>query len=296
MGSQGSPPLCCSRGGVQGFDRGLHAGRNGVGVGQLQSHGRDRFSHAHFQGLAANVVGVHGQQVEGIDERDGNDIGLSFDGEEKRARQERLDVAVRGATAFGKDDERHAGAQAAQSRLDRTNGSGGMLLVDANLSGAPKMPADEGVVEKLALEDDAELKGQVNIEDRNIKRRRMGDGEDTRLGVDGLGERGCVTGDGDRGKDRLHDQPRPQARELVLNAAVAVEERTDQRDCAEKERVSPDEGIEDEVRAQVAEVAVARVGAKRRTLIILTCRPCGSIARFIAGARLGSFAFGLRSC
>jgi hypothetical protein len=68
-----------------------------------------------------------------------------------------------------------------------------------------------------------------------------------------------------RRQDRLHDEPRPKARQIVLNAPVAVKERTDQRNGAQNQRVSPNQRIENEVRAQPAGPAVAAAG--------LSCAP-----------------------
>ena len=62
--------------GVQRFNRRLYLGGHFVCIAQSQPRRRNDFPHPHLQRLALDVVGVHGQQVEGIDQRDGHDIGL----------------------------------------------------------------------------------------------------------------------------------------------------------------------------------------------------------------------------
>ena len=97
------------------------------------------------------------------------------------------------------------------------------------------MPSYERIGEQFTLEDDAELEWQVHVEHWDIERRCVGDG------VDGVWERIEIIDATDdieacnfHGRqDRLHDEPRPEAGEIVLDSAVAVEERADQRDRAE---------------------------------------------------------------
>src|ERR1019366_3519799 len=217
--------------GMQSFDCGLYSCRNRLGIAHGKSGGRDGRTDPHLQRLAFDVVGVHGQQVEGADERDGHDLGLRFDGEKECARQKRLNLAIPRAAAFGKDDQRHAVAQAPQGGLDGADRRRRVLLVDADLSGALQMPADEWVRQQFTFEDDAELKRQVNVEDRNVEGRCMSDGIDSGLG------RGALVlvdvevhaRDFQRRQDRLHDEPRPEAGKIVLDAPVAVEERTGYR-------------------------------------------------------------------
>jgi hypothetical protein len=91
--------------------------------------------------------------------------------------------------------------------------------------GALQMPADERISQQFALEDDAELKRQIDVEDRNVERRGVRDGIDLGLGVV---ERAVVrSGDFYRGENRLHDQPRPEAGEVVLDASVTIDERAE---------------------------------------------------------------------
>ena len=116
------------------------------------------------------------------------------------------------------------------------------------------MPADKWIGQQFAFENDAELKGQVDVEDGDIERRGMSDGVDAGFGVVELV---CSSGNSYRRQDCLHDEPRPEAGEIVLEADVAVEERDEQRERAENYRVGPDERIKDEIRTQAAGPAVA---------------------------------------
>ena len=201
------------------------------------------------------MVSVHREQVEGVDERDLHDIGLRLDGEKECAWQKRLDVSVPRAAAFGKDDQRHAVAQAPQRRLDGADGSGRVLLVDADLSRAPQMPTNEWVGEQFTFENDAELEWQVDVENRNVERRGMRDRVNPGLGiVERVLLHACNF---HRRQDRLQDEPRPEAGEIVLDATAAIEERGEQRERAQNDRVEPDQRGKDEVGAQAAEPAMA---------------------------------------
>src|ERR1019366_2494521 len=101
------------------------------------------------------------------------------------------------------------------------------------------MPADEWIREQFALENDAELKWQIDVENRNVERRRMSDRIHSGLG--------CVdlilihARDFHRRQDRLHDEPRPEAGEIVLDAPLAVEERAGSGPPGPRERVNPDQ-------------------------------------------------------
>ena len=66
---------------------------------------------------------------------DGHDIDLCLDREKECAGKKRLNAAVGRAPAFGKDDQRHAAFQGAQSGLNLSDGAGGILLVNADLAG-----------------------------------------------------------------------------------------------------------------------------------------------------------------
>src|ERR1035441_1644159 len=277
--------------GMQSFDCGLYFCRNRIRIAQGQTGGGDGRTDPHLQRLAFDVVGVHGQQVEGADERDGHDLGLRFDGEKECARQKRLNPAIPGAAAFGKDDQRHAVAQAPQRGLDGADRSRRVLLVDADLSRTLQMPADEWVREQFTFENDAELRWQIDIEDRNVERRCMRDRIHAGFGlVDLFLIHACHC---HRRQDRLHDEPRPEAGAIVLDAPVALEERADQRKRAQNQGVSPDQRVKNEIGAQAAKPAMPA--------FVLNCRPRlsprrDSRSRLSSRAQLGSLFFRLRSC
>ena len=240
---------------MQLFDGRFHFGRDLFGMLHGQAGGGDYFAYPHLQRLALDVIGVHGQQVESADERDGHDVGLRLDRKKKCARKKRLHIAIARAAALGKDYQRHATAQAPQRRLDGADRSRRVLLVDADLSGAPEMPADERVGQQFTFENDPELKGQVDLEDWDVERRCMSDRIDTGFGVVDLVP--IHPGYFHWRQDRLHDEPRPEACAIVLDAAAAVEERAEQRNRAQNQGVGPDQRVENEIRAETAEPAVA---------------------------------------
>src|SRR3974377_1055303 len=108
------------------------------------------------------------------------------------------------------------------------------------------MPAYEWVREQLALEQNPELKRQVHVDDGDVECRRMIDGIDLRgRSIDLVEARNC-----DGGENRLHNEPGPESGKAVMNPAIAVEERTEQGERAEGQRVGPDERINYEIRAQ----------------------------------------------
>src|SRR5208337_91071 len=231
---------------------------------------------------------------EGADERDGYDIGLRFDGEKECARQKRLNLAISGTATLGKNHQRHAAAQAPQRGLDGADRSRRVLLVDADLSGALQMPAYKWVGEQFALENDTELKGQVDVENRNVERRGMGDRIDAGLRrVDLVLIDADIAGDFYRRQDRLHDQPRPEAGEIVLDASAAVKQRGDQGKRGQNRGVSPDQRVKNEIRAQTAEPAVVECGANGGGVL----RPRGgSLFRRLTLAQVFPLFFGFRSC
>src|SRR5208337_1977041 len=179
------------------------------------------------------------------------------------AGEKRLYLAIARAAALGKNDQRHATAQAPQRRLDGANGIRRALLIDANLPRTLQMPADEWVREQFALEHNTELKRQINVEDRNVERRCVRDRVHAGFGVVELAvAQAC---DFHRRQDRLHDEPRPEAGYIVLNASVAVEERADERKRAQNQRVGPDQRVKNKIRTQAAKPAMAVEG--------MSCRP-----------------------
>ena len=73
------------------------------------------------------------------------------------------------------------------------------------------MPSDEWIRQQFTFEDDAELKWQINVENRNVECRGVSDRIDARaFGVPGRSP--CARyRDLHRRQNRLHDEPRPEA-------------------------------------------------------------------------------------
>ena len=97
---------------MQSFDRRLHLRRNRLRILHGQSGRGDRFTNTHLQRLALDVVGVHREQVECVDERDGHDIGLRLDRQKEGTRQERLNLSISRTTALRKNYQRGLTGQA----------------------------------------------------------------------------------------------------------------------------------------------------------------------------------------
>src|SRR5580658_7667770 len=128
------------------------------------------------------------------------------------------------------------------------------------------MPAHEWIREQFTFENDAELKWQIDVQDRYIERRCVGDGINTGFGcVDALLILVSTTHVGEvvhardfyRRQNRLHDEPRPETGKDILHAPVTVEERAQQRKRAQNNGVSPDQRGKNEIRAQATEPAMA---------------------------------------
>src|SRR5262249_17065976 len=118
---------------------------------------------------------------------------------------------------------------------------------------ALQMPADKRIAQQFFLEDDTELKWQIDVEHWNIKRRAVIHRVDVGLaGIDLL-----QAGNRDRRQDRLHDQLRPQPGQAMLRAAIAVEQRYGQRNNAQNDGVQPDQRVEEEVGTQPAPPSIA---------------------------------------
>lgn len=237
---------------VQLFHRLLHLGREGFHVVPFQACGWNRLADPHFQRTALDVVSVHGQQFVGSDQRDGNDVGLGFDSEKKGSGHQGFDFAVWRATTFRKNDERHAASQTLHGGSNLAHGSGRLLLIHADLAGALEMPADDGIRQQFALEQNPELKWKVGVKNRNIERRGMIDRVDVRLCSIDLLQADHLHG----GEDRLHDEFRPDAREIVQDALFVAKKRNRNRNQTHHDRVKPDQRIEDEIGPQPAEEAM----------------------------------------
>src|ERR1700687_4613154 len=152
------------------------------------------------------------------------------------------------------------------------------------------MPAYKGIRKQFALENDAELKWQIDIKDRYVECRCMCDRIHAWLGV----VEAIITHARDfhRRQDRLHHEPGPEVGEFVLAASVAVEERTDQRNRAQNDGVGPDQRGKNKIRAQAAKPAMAVDG---RSSWLPLRRRDGRI-RPSTPAQLGFLLFQLRSC
>src|SRR3981189_183243 len=72
--------------GMQSFDRRLHLRRNRIRILYGQPGSGNWFTNTHLQRLALDVVGVHWQQVECVDECDRHDIGPRLDCQKECAR------------------------------------------------------------------------------------------------------------------------------------------------------------------------------------------------------------------
>src|SRR5215470_3275804 len=96
----------------------------------------------------------------------------------------------------------------------------GILEVDGNLAGASQVPAHEGIVKQLALRQNAKLKWQIQVQDRDVERRKMVHDVHVRLGsidlIQALHGYRCANGP--------QDHPGPQTGKAMLNTAVAIKE------------------------------------------------------------------------
>src|SRR3954452_4306714 len=104
------------------------------------------------------------------------------------------------------------------------------------------MPAQEGIVEQVALGHYAKLHGQSGVKTGDIQCRKVVDGVD-------VGFRGVEvfeTGNLKRAERRLEDHAGPESGKSVLDATVAVEERRQQRQATEDSGVEIDQRIEEE--------------------------------------------------
>src|SRR6202158_693036 len=106
---------------MQSFDRRLNVCRNRLRILHGQPGSGDWFTNTHLQRLTLDVVGVHRQQVERVDERDRHDIGLRLDCEKKCARQKRLNLPISRTATLRKNYQRHTTAQSPQLWLHGTD-------------------------------------------------------------------------------------------------------------------------------------------------------------------------------
>ena len=182
------------------------------------------------------MVGIHGQQFVGADQRDRNDIHLRLDGQKESSLQKRLNLSIRSAAALGENHQRHACLQTLHCRADTGNRFRGLLLINADLPGSSQVPADDGILQQLLLKSDPKLEWQVNVEHGDVERGTVTHGVDVGPGSVDL----LQPGDRYRREDGLHDQPGPDMGKVVLDAATIAENRTRQREQTHHDRVQPD--------------------------------------------------------
>src|SRR5258708_22733575 len=153
------------------------------------------------------------------------------------------------------------------------------------------MPAYKWIREQFTFENDAELKWQIDVKNWNVQRRCVCNRIHAGFGV----VEGIVTHARDlhRRQNGLHHEPGPEARELVVDAPVAIEERTDQRNRAQNDGVGPDQRGKNEIRAHAAKPAMTVAEVSWR--LCLRPRRDGRI-RPSSRAQLGLLLLGLRSC
>src|SRR5580698_1554805 len=114
------------------------------------------------------------------------------------------------------------------------------------------MPADQRIGQQFLLEDDAELKWQLGIEDGNIQRGCVGHRVNMRFRSVDLVQSGYFHG---RSYGR-HDALAPHLSEAVQNALSIAKPRCRNRSEAKENRIRPNQGIEDQIRTQTARPAI----------------------------------------
>ncbi len=224
----------------------VNAGGEGFHVTGDEARGGDGVSNDQAKRRGVDDIGVHGERFEGADDGHGDDGDLSLDGGVEDSAEEGLEVAVGAASALGKDDEGHSIFNGLGGGGERAQRGAGVGAVNGNLAGAAKVPSEKRETEELELGKDAELKGQSDVEDGDIE------GGGVIGGVDGgLREVEAVeSDDGERGRGSVKDQPGPETGEIVLDAAVGVEESGKEGDGAESTGVEVNERIAQEIRGQ----------------------------------------------
>src|SRR5207237_9655982 len=109
-----------------------------------------------------------------------------------------------------------------------------------------QVPSQKGKSQQLLLGQNAELHRQVNVDNRNIQRRKVIENVKVGFGqVDLLQAR-----DPHRSQTKLQHDPRPEAGERVLDAPAAVEYIGQQRNCAEHSGDEKYRRRDQQVRAQ----------------------------------------------
>ena len=91
-------------------------------------------------------------------------------------------------------------------------------MVDADLPRALQLPSDHGIRQQFFLEGNPELKGQMDVEHRNVHGRCMVDGIDVRLGRINLLHANHMHVHANRSQN--HARPKPGDAVLTLGLAA----------------------------------------------------------------------------
>src|SRR5258708_40095673 len=153
------------------------------------------------------------------------------------------------------------------------------------------MPAYKWIREQFTFENDAELKWQIDVKNWNVQRRCVCNRIQAGFGV----VEGIVTHARDlhRRQNGVHHEPGPEARELVLDAPVAIEDGTDQGNGTHNDGVGPDQRGKNEIRTHAAKPAMTVDEVSWR--LCLRPRRDGRI-RPCSRAQLGLLLLQLRRC
>src|SRR5215472_14156918 len=217
-----------------------------VCVADIHAGGRDRLADQKLDWMRLYVKAVQTQCFIGPDQCHGNDTYLRLDGEIECAAHEGLQPTILGATAFGKNQDRHACFQTLHRSPDAVHGFAQVLLVNWNLARASQMPPHKWVAKQLLLRQDSELKWQVLVQHWNIQGGKMV----YRIDVHLAGVKFIETVDRHIRADGAQNHSRPQACKPVLNPAISVEKGGEQGEAAEHNGVEPDQEIPKKIRAQ----------------------------------------------
>ncbi len=158
-----------------GFEDAL---REGVGVFGGAAFGGDGFAGDEEKRPRSQMVDVHWQELIGADEGEWDDGHAGADRHPGGAGEEGLDVALGGASAVGKEEQRHTRLQRGHAEVQAGDGGTDIRGVDRYLAGAVEMPADEWNLPEIVARQNAELKGKSAEEHRRIHVAEVVAGED----------------------------------------------------------------------------------------------------------------------
>ena len=150
--------------------------------------------------------------------------------------------AIGAARAFRKDDQRRDAADQTRHLFD--DAARRVLPIDEQVAGALQVPAEKRETAERVLGDDSKLTAGATR--RGSGCRRCSDGSrrrHTRVRLESLEPL-----DRDAHARRPQDQPRPRARAPMAEVATAIEERRNDRERPEHDRVDADGGNEKEDR------------------------------------------------